>query len=191
MIKKIFQLIGASVLLMLSMIFAEEKNLTSATGPLKFEMTSIDGESVKLTDYEGKVILLVNVASKCGLTPQYEGLQKIYDKYKDDGFVILGFPANNFLGQEPGTNDEIETFCSINYGVTFPLFAKISVKGKDQHPLYQYLTDKNAHEFGGKIKWNFAKFIIGKDGHIKARFSPKTIPEHAMVISAIERELKK
>ena len=132
---------------------------------------------------------MVNVAGKCGFTPQYEGLQKLYEKYKDDGFVILGFPANNFLHQEPGTNEEIKTFCRSNYGVTFPMFAKISVKGKDQHPLYKYLTDKKAHDFGGKIGWNFTKFLIGRDGQIKARFSTKTKPEDETVVAAIEKEL--
>ncbi|MDZ7372296.1 MAG: glutathione peroxidase, partial [candidate division KSB1 bacterium] len=117
-------------------------------------MVNIDGDTVDLAQYKGKVVMIVNVASKCGNTPQYADLQKLYEKYRDAGFVILGFPANNFLGQEPGTNQEIKEFCTVNYGVTFPMFAKISVKGKDIHPLYQYLTDKTKHAFGGDIDWN-------------------------------------
>ncbi|MBN1464970.1 glutathione peroxidase [candidate division KSB1 bacterium] len=176
---------------MLSALFGKDvKGKSDAAGPLDFIMTSIDGQSIDLSRYAGQVILMVNVASKCGLTPQYEGLQHLYEKYKDQGFVILAFPANNFLGQEPGTNEEIQTFCSVNYGVTFPMFAKISVKGKDQHPLYHYLTDGKSHEFGGAIQWNFEKFLIGKDGVIKARFSPKTKPQDEAVIAAIENELQ-
>ncbi|MCO5247815.1 MAG: glutathione peroxidase [Chitinophagales bacterium] len=138
-------------------------------------MTDIDGKEVSLSDFKGKVILIVNVASKCGNTPQYEGLENLYRQYKDKNFVILGFPANNFLGQEPGTNAEIKQFCTLNYNVTFPMFSKISVKGKDIHPLYLYLTNK---AFNGVIDapvtWNFQKFLIDKNGHIVASFSPKT-----------------
>ena len=165
-------------------------NAMAAEGPLDFTMQSIDGDSVDLSSYKGKVVLMVNVASKCGFTPQYEGLEKLYEKYKEQGLVILGFPANNFLRQEPGTNEEIKQFCTLNYGVTFPMFAKISVKGKDQHPLYKYLTDKKAHDFGGKIGWNFTKFLIGRDGQIKARFTTKIKPEDEAVISAVEKELQ-
>jgi len=179
-----------SLTMVISAFCAKEKHKQQANGPLEFSMLSIDGESTDLSQYAGSVILMVNVASKCGNTPQYEGLQALYEKYREKGFVILAFPANNFLGQEPGTNDEIKTFCSTNYGVTFPLFAKISVKGKDQHPLYQYLTDKESHEFGGPIKWNFEKFLIGRDGRIKYRFSPKTKPSDAKVVAAIEKELE-
>jgi glutathione peroxidase len=184
--------IGAILsLMMISLVSGKNKKAKiEADGPLEFTMTSIDGQSVELSSYTGQVILMVNVASKCGLTPQYEGLQALYEEYKDDGFTILAFPANNFLGQEPGTNEEIQSFCSVNYGVTFPLFAKISVKGKDQHPLYQYLTDKKSHDFGGGIHWNFEKFLIGRDGKIKARFSPKTKPQDEAIITAIENELK-
>jgi len=167
------------------MSYADE----NVQSPLDFTMTSIEGEDIDLSIYKGKVVLIVNVASKCGFTSQYEGLQSLYETYKDQGLVILGFPANNFLGQEPGSNEEIQQFCSVNYGVTFPMFAKISVKGKDQHPLYTCLTDKSAHDFGGGIKWNFTKFLIGKDGTIKARFEPKTKPEDDKVISAVEKEL--
>ncbi len=180
----------AGLLIMAFSLFSKElKDSVQGKGPLSFEMETIDGERVPLDSYASQVVLLVNVASKCGLTPQYEGLQKLYETYKDQEFVVLGFPANNFMGQEPGTDAEIKQFCSTNYGVTFPIFSKISVKGKDQHPLYQYLTDKQAHDFGGAIKWNFTKFLIGKDGQIKARFSPNTKPNDAKVISAIENEL--
>src|SRR4029079_3280788 len=129
-----------------------------------FSLKDIDHKEVALSQYRGKVVMIVNVASRCGFTPQYEGLQKIYMKYKDRGFVILGFPANNFMAQEPGTDEEIKTFCSRTYDVKFPLFAKTSVKGDDINPLYQYLTDKSTNpEFGGPIGWNFAKFLVGRD----------------------------
>lgn len=155
-----------------------------------FKMKNIDGVETKLQTYKGKVILIVNTASKCGLTPQYEGLQKIYDKYKEQGFVILGFPANNFLGQEPGTEEEIKEFCTLNYKVTFPMFSKISVKGTDQHPLYTYLTNEKSNpSFSGDITWNFEKFLIGKDGKTLARFSPKTKPDDSSVTEAIEKAL--
>lgn len=169
-------------------LFSKDKADIQQNSPLSFEMESIDGESVNLESYKGKVVLIVNVASKCGFTPQYDGLQELYETYKDQGFVVLGFPANNFMGQEPGTDEQIKQFCTTNFGVTFPMFSKISVKGKDQHPLYQYLTDKQAHDFGGAIKWNFTKFLVGKDGTLKARFSPNTKPQDDKVISAIENE---
>ena len=166
----------------------EEKMMASIHS---FTLKNIDGKDVNLGQYKGKVLLLVNVASKCGLTPQYEGLQKIYSKYKDRGFVILGFPANNFMGQEPGTEEEIKNFCSVNYNVTFPLFSKISVKGDDIHPLYKFLTNKETNpEFGGEIKWNFNKFLADKDGRIIARFEPRVNPESDEVIQAIEKALQ-
>jgi len=135
--------------------------------------------------------LIVNVASKCGYTPQYEGLQKIYQEYKDKGLVILGFPANNFKNQEPGTNEEIKEFCSLNYGVTFPLFAKISVKGDDIHPLYRYLTSQDTNpEFAGDISWNFNKFLVDPSGKVVARFESRDKPESEKVVAAIEVSLK-
>ena len=135
--------------------------------------------------------MLVNVASKCGYTPQYEGMQKIYERYKDKGFTILGFPANNFGAQEPGTDEQIQEFCRINYGVTFPVFSKISVKGDDKHPLYKYLTEKESNpDFAGEIKWNFNKFLVGRDGRIVARFDSADKPEDAKVTQAIEHALK-
>jgi glutathione peroxidase len=156
-----------------------------------FTLKDIDHKDVNLSQYRGKVVLLVNVASRCGFTPQYEGLQKVYLKYKDRGFVILGFPANNFMAQEPGTDEEIKTFCSTKYSVTFPIFSKISVKGDDIHPLYKFLTSKETNpEFGGDIKWNFSKFLLDKNGKIIARFEPKVTPESDTVIQAIEKALE-
>jgi glutathione peroxidase len=155
-----------------------------------FSLKDIDHKEVNLSQYRGKVVLVVNVASRCGYTPQYEGLQKVYMKYKDRGFVILGFPANNFMAQEPGTDEEIKTFCSTKYNVTFPIFSKISVKGDDIHPLYKFLTSKETNpEFGGDIKWNFSKFLVDKSGKIIARFEPKVTPESDPVIQAIEKAL--
>ncbi|HEY1403928.1 MAG TPA: glutathione peroxidase [Pyrinomonadaceae bacterium] len=156
-----------------------------------FTLKNSKGQDVKLEEFRGKVVMIVNVASKCGYTPQYEGLQKIYERYRDQGFTILGFPANNFGAQEPGTNEEIEKFCRINYGVTFPVFSKISVKGDDKHPLYKYLTEKESNpEFAGEIKWNFNKFLVGRDGRIVARFDSADKPEDAKVTQAIEQAIR-
>jgi len=155
-----------------------------------FTMSDIDGQEVELAQYKGKVVLIVNVASRCGFTPQYAGLEKLYKKYGDQGFVILGFPANNFMRQEPGTNEEIKSFCSLNYGVTFPMFSKISVKGSDIHPLYAYLTGRETNaEFAGGITWNFNKFLVGRDGKIINRFGSRTAPQDDKVVSAIEKAL--
>jgi len=158
---------------------------------LDFEMKDIDGKDVKLKKYKGNVLLVVNTASKCGYTPQYEGLQKIYDEYKAKGFYVLGFPANNFGGQEPGTESEIKEFCTTKYKVTFPMFAKISVKGDDQDPLYKFLTSKETNpNFAGDITWNFNKFLIDRNGNVVARFSSKDTPESDAVKQAIEKYLK-
>jgi glutathione peroxidase len=155
-----------------------------------FTLNSIDGQSTPLSRFQGKVVLVVNVASRCGFTPQYAALEKIYEKYQDRGLVIVGFPANNFGGQEPGSNQEIKTFCSTKYNVTFPMMAKVSVKGDDQTPLYQFLTDKTANpQTGGEIKWNFTKFLIGPDGRPVARFEPNVTPDDPQVATAIEKEL--
>ncbi|GIU81482.1 MAG: glutathione peroxidase [Pyrinomonadaceae bacterium] len=152
----------------------------------------IDGNEVALSKYKGNVLLIVNVASKCGYTPQYEGLQKIYEKYKDKGFYVLGFPANNFANQEPGTNEEIKEFCTTRYKVTFPMFAKISVKGDDIHPLYKFLTSKETNpNFAGEITWNFNKFLIDREGNVVARFSSKDAPESEAVTQKIEEYLAK
>lgn len=152
-----------------------------------FEVRTIDGKKVSLAQYRGKVVLVVNTASKCGLTPQYEGLETLYEKYRAQGFEILAFPANDFLGQEPGTNEEIQEFCSTRYAVKFPLFSKIAVKGKEQAPLYQWLTKDSG--FPGDIEWNFAKFLVGPDGKVVARFHPKTKPLDASVTAAIDSAL--
>jgi glutathione peroxidase len=155
-----------------------------------FTMNSIDGESTSLSKYQGKVVLLVNVASRCGFTPQYTALEKVYEKYKDRGFVIVGIPANNFGGQEPGSNQEIKTFCSTKYNVTFPMMAKVSVKGRDKTPLYQFLTDKTTNaQSGGEIQWNFTKFLIAADGRPVARFEPDVTPDSQQVMAAIEKEI--
>ncbi len=156
----------------------------------EFTVNSIDGAAVSLAQYRGKVALIVNAASKCGFTPQYAGLEALYRKYKDRGFVVLGFPANDFFWQEPGTNEEIKTFCSTRYDVTFPMFAKISVKGGDKAPLYGFLTDKKANpSTGGEIRWNFTKFLVDRDGKPIERFSPLVAPESAEVARAVERAL--
>lgn len=158
----------------------------------EFTMKDIDGNDVALSKYKGSVVMLVNTASRCGLTPQYEGLQKIFDQYKEKGFVVLGFPANNFLGQEPGTEKEIKEFCQLNYKVSFPMFSKISVRGADQHPFYTFLTHKETNPgFDGDITWNFEKFLVGKDGKVVARFAPSTLPDAPEVTKAIEAELSK
>lgn len=142
-----------------------------------FSAKTIIGEEKSLKDYEGKVLLIVNVASKCGFTPQYKGLQEVYDKYKEQGLEILGFPCNQFGGQEPGTEVDITSFCELNYGVNFPMFAKIDVKGDKAHPLYTYMTEQAPGLLGMKaVKWNFTKFLIGKDGKVVGRFAPQTKP---------------
>ena len=170
---------------------AQQKE-TAVNSLYEIEVNGIAGEPVKMEQYKGKVLLIVNTASKCGFTGQYDGLQKLYETYQDKGFVILGFPSNDFMGQEPGTNDEIQSFCKLNYGVTFPLFEKIDVKGKGQHPLYAYLTSKKTNpEFSGKISWNFNKFLISSDGEIVNRFGSRAKPDDPNLIGAIEKELGK
>ncbi len=160
--------------------------------PLDFKVTDIDGKSVDLADYKGKVLLMVNVASQCGNTPQYKGLEELYKKYHDQGFVVLGFPANEFGAQEPGTNAEIAQFCKTNYSVDFPMFSKIVVKGEKISPLYQFLTSPTTDpQHAGEIKWNFEKFLIGRNGQVAARFEPKTKPEAPEVVKSIESELAK
>jgi glutathione peroxidase len=161
----------------------------SAANLYDFTLPSIDGKPMPLSDFKGKVILVVNVASRCGYTPQYSALESVYEKYKDKGFVILGFPANNFGAQEPGTNEEIKTFCSRKYNVSFPMYSKISVKGDDETPVYQYLTKKTKPELAGDIKWNFTKFLVDRNGNVVHRFEPATTPDSPEVISAIEQLL--
>ncbi|WP_413294555.1 glutathione peroxidase [Bdellovibrio sp. HCB185ZH] len=175
-----------------------------------FSLKNIKGINTNLSEYKGKVLLVVNVASQCGLTPQYEAMETVFEKYKSQDFAVLGFPANEFEGQEPGTNAEIQEFCRANFGVKFPMFEKIVVKGEGQHPLYKYLTETepNANKKAGEdfeevlkgygihrennkdILWNFEKFLIGRDGKIIARFAPNVTPDDPMLITAIENALK-
>jgi len=176
-------LLGA-LLLMSSAAFA-------ASSVHEFTMDAINGTPTPLASYKGKVMLVVNVASQCGYTYQYEGLQALYLKYKDQGLVIAGFPANNFGAQEPGSNAEIGAFCKSKFGVTFPMFSKISVKGSDKAPLYQFLTDKSANpKTGGEIPWNFTKYLVDRNGKVLARFDAPVEPESPELTSAIEAALK-
>ena len=158
--------------------------------PLDFKLKSIDGKDMDLAQFKGKVVLLVNVASRCGLTKQYSALQALHEKYQDKGFVVVGIPANNFGGQEPGTEAEIKEFCSSKYNVTFPMTSKISVNGDDKHALYKFLTEeKTAKEFAGDIEWNFAKFLVDRNGNVMARFASATTPDDAKVTAAVEKAL--
>ena len=162
-----------------------------ANSVYNFTLKSIDGQPVSLRSYHGKVLLLVNVASKCGYTPQYAGLESLYEKYKDRGLVIVGIPANNFAGQEPGTNAEIKTFCRNKYSVSFPMMSKVSVLGEDKTPLYVFLTDKSVNpQIGGDIKWNFTKFLFDRNGKPVARFEPAVTPDSPQVTAAVESALK-
>lgn len=154
----------------------------------QFTVEDINGKPFALTDLKGKKVMIVNTASKCGLTPQYKELEALYQQYKDKDFIIIGFPANNFLGQEPGSNEQIASFCSINYGVTFPMMSKISVKGKNMHPLYQFLTQKSKNGVeDSKVKWNFQKYLIGRDGKLEKVIDPKTLPSSDEVKQWIEK----
>ncbi|MCS7025751.1 MAG: glutathione peroxidase [Bryobacteraceae bacterium] len=160
--------------------------VSAASSVHDFSPKSIDGKVTPLSNYKGKVLLIVNVASRCGYTPQYAGLESLYQKYKDRGLVVLGFPANNFGGQEPGSDEEIKQFCTRNYNVTFPMFSKISAKGSDIAPLYQFLTQGS-----GEVRWNFTKFLVNGDGKVIARFEPSVRPDAPELIAAIENALKK
>jgi glutathione peroxidase len=167
------------------------KSLSAASSIHEFTLNSIDGQPVPLAQFKGQVVLIVNVASRCGFTPQYAGLEALYEKYKDRGFVVLGFPANNFLWQEPGTNEEIKSFCTLKYHVTFPMFAKVSVKGSDKSPLYQFLTDKKANpSTGGGIRWNFTKFLVDRNGKVIARFGSSVPPDAPELLAAVEKSLQ-
>lgn len=151
-----------------------------------FEANTLRGREESLSKYKGKVLLVVNTASKCGLTPQYKGLQKVYDKFKDRGFEVLGFPSNQFAGQEPGKSEDIAEFCEINYGVSFPMYEKINVKGADAHPLFKYLSKEAPGVLGSKsIKWNFTKFLVDQEGRVLKRFAPQTTPDQ------IEEDIEK
>ena len=154
----------------------------------QFTVEDINGQPFALADLKGKKVMIVNTASKCGLTPQYKELEALYKQYKDKDFIIIGFPANNFLGQEPGSNEQIASFCSINYGVTFPMMSKISVKGKNMHPLYQFLTQKSKNGVeDSKVQWNFQKYLIGRDGKLEKVIAPKTLPSSDEVTQWIEK----
>lgn len=186
--------LGVFVVLLLAAITSAGYYYFAAGGEpvnvLRHTMKDIDGNDVDLSQYLGKVVMIVNVASKCGFTPQYKELEALYQKYKDRGFVILGFPANDFLHQEPGTDEEIKSFCSLNYGVTFPIFSKITVLGRNKAPLYEDLVSRKTNpDYSGMIKWNFSKFLIGRDGKVINRFAPTTSPNAESVINAIEQAL--
>jgi glutathione peroxidase len=183
-------------LLMLAPAFVQaegkDKGDKKVSPALNFTMKGLDGKDVDLSQYQGKVVLFVNVASQCGYTPQYKGLQQLHDKYAKEGLVVVGVPANEFGAQEPGSNQEIAQFCESKYGVKFPMLAKVVVKGDGICPLYQYLTSKETDpKFSGPIKWNFTKFLISKDGQVVNRFEPKVKPESPEMTQAIEAELRK
>jgi glutathione peroxidase len=172
------------------LVFAAAALMAAEKNVFDFTLSTIDGQPAPLSAYKGEVVLLVNVASRCGFTPQYLALESIYEKYKDRGFVIVGIPANNFGAQEPGTNQEIKTFCTTKYNVKFPMMSKISVKGDDKAPLYQFLTDKGSSpKTGGEIQWNFTKFLVGPDGHVITRFEPDVAPDSPQMTGAIESAL--
>jgi glutathione peroxidase len=188
----------AFLLVAVAMVFAsaacnaedKPKGDPKVTSPLDFKVSGIDGKEVDLSKYKGKVVLFVNVASQCGYTKQYTGLQAIYKKYEKDGFVIVGVPANNFGSQEPGTNEEIVEFCSSKYSVTFPMLAKVSVKGDDKSPLYSFLTSKETNpKFAGEIGWNFEKFLINKKGEVVGKFKSGVAPDSDELTKAIKAEL--
>ena len=159
------------------------------TSIYQFEAELLDGKNKSFADYEGKVLLIVNTASKCGFTPQFSGLEKLYEKYKDQGFEVLGFPCNQFGGQDPGSNEQIGAYCQKNYGVNFPMFAKVDVKGPEAHILFRYLTNNSKGILGNGIKWNFTKFLIGRDGKVLNRFAPTTKPEdlESEVVAALSQ----
>ncbi|MFE5601199.1 glutathione peroxidase [Streptomyces coelicoflavus] len=158
--------------------------------PLDVGIGALQGGSADLSQYAGRVVLVVNVASKCGLTPQYSGLERLHERYAEQGFTVLGVPCNQFMGQEPGSADEIAEFCSATYGVTFPMTEKAEVNGEGRHPLYDRLTGfADAEGHSGDVRWNFEKFLIGRDGKVAARFSPQTEPEAAEVVAAVEARL--
>jgi glutathione peroxidase len=171
---------------------ADEKGGNKVPDVLNFKMKSLDGKEVDLGRYQGKVILIVNTASKCGYTPQYKGLESLHEKFADKGLVVLGVPSNDFGRQEPGSDEEISQFCEKNYGVKFDMLSKVTVKGGEQVPLYKFLTSKETDpKFAGPIKWNFTKFLIGRQGEIVNRFEPGVKPESAQLTQAIEAELAK
>ena len=171
---------------------AQTREESSETeGVLSYTMKDIDGNDVPLSRYKGKTVLIVNVASRCGNTPQYEGLEKLYRIYHNKGLVVLGFPANNFGAQEPGTDEEIKEFCTTTYGVTFDMFSKISVKGDDQHPLYRYLTSAETNPgFAGDVAWNFTKYLVNREGKVVGKFGSKVKPMSEELVTAVEKALQ-
>jgi hypothetical protein len=172
----------------LTMENLQAQNNTDNQTIYQFTVEDINGKPFALADLKGKKVMIVNTASKCGLTPQYKELEALYQQYKDRDFIIIGFPANNFLGQEPGSNEQIASFCSINYGVSFPMMSKISVKGKNMHPLYQFLTQKSKNGVeDSKVQWNFQKYLIGRDGKLEKVIAPKTLPSSDEVTQWIEK----
>jgi len=174
-------------LLLTAMFFGGVAEAQSPVNFYDFEVNDIDGNTFLFSQLKGKKVMLINVASKCGYTKQYTQLQSVYEKYKDDGFIIVAFPANNFLWQEPGTNEEIKSFCTLNYQVTFPIMSKISVKGKDKHPLYQWLTQKAQNGYkDSKVKWNFQKYMISRTGELEHVYSPSTVPDDPEIIKWIK-----
>jgi glutathione peroxidase len=179
-----------STSVLIGAILTMATSLSAGSGVYSFTLNNIDGKPAPLGDYKGKVVLIVNVASQCGYTPQYSALESVYEKYKGQGFVILGFPANNFGAQEPGTNAEIKTFCTRKYSVTFPMYAKISVKGADKAPLYQFLTEQTGPGISGEIQWNFTKFLVDRNGNVVKRFESPVTPDSKEITAAIEKELK-
>ncbi len=167
--------------------FSLEKNQQEMENIYQFKVKTLSEDDFDFSSLKGKKVMVVNTASKCGLTPQYEDLQKLYDTYKDNNFVIVGFPANNFAKQEPGTNKEIAEFCQLNYGVTFPMMSKISVKGNDMHPIYQFLTQKEKNGLeDSEVTWNFQKYLIDENGHVVKVIDPKTLPTDEAIISWIK-----
>lgn len=172
------------------LIWGGIQNMT-AKSIYDISVTKMDGTEISLKDYRGKVIMIVNTASKCGFTKQFAELQELWESHATDDFVILGFPSNNFMNQDPGSNEDILEFCQLNYGVSFPMFEKISVKGEDIHPLYKFLTEKESNpEFSCKISWNFNKFLIGKDGRVIARYSSPTKPMSKEILADLAKALK-
>ncbi len=174
--------------ILFSLILAAGLASAAEKSVLDIPLKDIDGKDTSLKAYQGKVLLVVNVASRCGLTKQYKELQALHEKFKDQGFSVVGFPCNDFGAQEPGTNEEIKIFCTEKYNVSFPMFDKLHVKGEEQHPLYKALTGKDG-AFPGDVKWNFGKFLIGKDDNPLQRFEPRTTPDDASVVSAIEKAI--
>ena len=191
--KAIFSCISAGLIAGLGVLSAQaDEGVKSVPPVLNFTMKDLSGNPVELSQYQGKVVLFVNVASKCGYTPQYKGLEALYEKYQKDGLVVIGVPANEFGGQEPGSDADISEFCKSKYGVTFPMLSKVVVKGNGICPLYKFLTSKDTDpKFPGEISWNFEKFLISRSGEIVGRFKSKVTPESSELVQAVETELKK